>query len=351
MILAVLSAGLIAAPAADAARAPKGFYGASNPGEPSAPVLQRLSTGGVKTVRVTFDWGSIEPTAGSRNWGGADAVIGNAASNRVDVLPLLYGVPKWVAANPRTPPLGGSAARGGWQRFLTDLAARYGVNGSFWASNPQIPYRPIRFWQIWNEPNLRYYWGSQKPNPRRYAQLLAISKKGLRAGDLASRVVTAGLIPYKSVGGPSANVFLKRMYRIRKVRKRFNVLAIHPYGSSPKQVLERLVATRRAVDKLGSRKLKIWVTEFGWATGGDNFAQSPFRSSLPQQARRLSKSYRLFRKNARRLKLRRAYYFSVQDFNTPGETVDWSGRMGMFEVDGTPKPSWFAYAKRAGGTP
>jgi hypothetical protein len=56
------------------------------------------------------------------------------------------------------------------------------------------------------------------------------------------------------------------------------------------------------------------------------------------------------KRNARRLRLQRAFYFSLADFD-PQNSGSWQSRMGLFGLDGQPKPAWFAFARAAGGQP
>lgn len=98
------------------------------------------------------------------------------------------------------------------------------------------------------------------------------------------------------------------------------------------------------------RELPIWVTEFGWSTGGELWNVSPVRADPAEQARWVKLSYKLMRKSAKRLRLRRALYFNHTDFD-PAGTDYWSARMGLFDLNGQPKPAWFAYVRQAGGTP
>ena len=44
--------------------------------------------------------------------------------------------------------------RSAWATFLRDGAERYGPDGSFWVEHPDVPYLPIRTWEIWNEENI-----------------------------------------------------------------------------------------------------------------------------------------------------------------------------------------------------
>lgn len=353
LTIAAVALALLAASSPVAEAAPKRFFGVSASPDYSTLSLQRLADGGVTSVRTGFVWALVEPTQGTRDWRQLDSVVSNAATAGIQLMPFVYGSPQWVTSNRFRPPVYGSGeARAGWRSFLHDLAARYGRSGTFWTLNPHVPQRPIVHWQIWNEVNLSFYWGG-RPDPKRYAALLRLSRRGLRSGDPKARIVTAGLLPYRSRGRGNlhSGKYLRRLLRARGAKKLFDVVAIHPYGSSPKLVLKRMIESRQTLNRLRLGKKPLWATEFGWATGGDNFNSSPVRATPPQQARRLSKTYKLLGKQARRLRLRRAFYFNAQDTKVPGPSVDWSARMGMFDVNGTPKPAWFAYAKRAGGTP
>jgi hypothetical protein len=45
-----------------------------------------------------------------------------------------------------------------YEAFAAAVAARYGVGGSFWAANPQLPYLPIEQFEIWDEANSDNFW-------------------------------------------------------------------------------------------------------------------------------------------------------------------------------------------------
>jgi hypothetical protein len=334
------------------ARAPE--FGVSATPFPTAPEAQRIARGGVTSVRGVFYWGDVEPSQGAlRNWAKLDAVVAAAASSGVRVLPDLFGTPPWLSgeANSPIPPIYTAQGRAGWAAFVTDLARRYGSNGLFWTLHPELPRVPITDWQLWNEVNLRYYWGS-RPNARAYANLIRLTRSALKAGDPASRLVLAGLIPFKSVGAGSVpgSRYLQRLFKVKGIRKQFDAVSVHPYGKSPSVVLKFVGQIRKTLNSIGGRKKPLWVTEFGWTTGGEQWSNSPVRATPAQQANWVSKTYKLMRKQRKFLRLRAAFYFSLKDFDVPGPDL-WNARMGLFDLNGQPKPAWFSYVARAGGTP
>jgi polysaccharide biosynthesis protein PslG len=355
-LLASIAVGTLASE--DAGAVPNKFFGVTTTGSPSASEFQRVARGGVKTVRRVFYWRSIEPSEGSYSWAAIDSIVAGAAEARISLLPVVFGTPLWAssaAPGPTNlaenrPPIYSQRSRTAWSTFIGALALRYGSNGTFWALHPELPRMPISTWQIWNEVNLPFYWGG-RPSPRGYADLIKITHRAVRAADPAAKLVLAGLLPYKSVGGGLiSGAYLKRMFKVHGIRKAFDVVAIHPYAAHSRATLRLLNQARSVLNSLGARRLPIWATEFGWTTGGVDFASSPFRTSLRQQAHRLKRSYRLIERNAKHLHLQRAFYFNLADFD-PQHSGSWQTRMGLFDLNGQPKPAWYAYTRLAGGQP
>jgi hypothetical protein len=312
--------------------------------------FQRVTRGGAQTVRLFFPWPSIEPSPGAFNWQFLDSLVANAARARAELLPVLNGTPLWASPTSR-PPIYAPQSRKAWSVFVAALAQRYGNRGAFWAQHRELPRMPIRSWQVWNEVNLPAYWGG-RPDARRYAGLVKLTRRALNTVDPSAQLILAGLLPFRSMatGSVSGANFLKRLYKVKGIRKSFDAVAIHPYAVKPREVVRLLGSMRKVLNSVGARRTPIWATEFGWPTGGADFASSPAHSTLSQQADRVSRTYGLMKRNAGRLRLRRAFYFNLADWE-PGNTGSFQGHMGLFSLDGQPKPAWYAYARAAGGQP
>src|SRR5947209_19527953 len=106
----------------------------------------------------------------------------------------------------------------------------------------------------------------------------------------------------------------------------------------------------RLMGRHGDGSTPIWVSEFGWGTGGVKLQRSPIKATLSQQAHKLTKTYALFQRNAGNLGIARALWFSYSDRPPIGPDF-WTNHAGLFTVDGKAKPAWSAYAAAAGGTP
>ena len=74
---------------------------------------------------------------------------------------------------------------------MRQAVERYGPHGRFWSEHPEVPRDPIRTWQIWNEPNFKYF--VARPNPGEYGRLVKRSARAIHALDLGAKVVLGGL--------------------------------------------------------------------------------------------------------------------------------------------------------------
>lgn len=339
------------ASAPSATAAGEAFYGVSVLETPSPAEFQTMSRGGVDTVRLPIYWEGIERTPGARVWSRYDALFAATATAGVEVLPLLHLSPSWMNANVQRPPLGRPEDLQAWTRFAADFAARYGRGGTFWTLNPTIPARPLTAYQIWNEPNLRFFWGG-RPNPKGYMRLLRAARAGLQQGDPAAHVVSGGLFREPRRGtGVSAVKFLDRMYRQPGARAAIDAVGLHPYASRPKGVVDAIAASRRVMRARKDAKTPVWVTELGWAVAGLGLRGSPVKATPRQQAQRLKRTYRLLKARSD-LRVKRAFWFSWRDFDSdPNAEEFWIYHMGLFDQAGNPRPAWNAFAAAAGGIP
>jgi hypothetical protein len=168
-LLALLATALAAAPMPASAEPTPGVVTQG----PLAPRdFSRMDRGGVETLRFLIRWRVVEPTAGAYDWSAVDPIVTGAARSGVELLPFVYGSPRWIAEPENHPPLDRRGQRRAWRAFLIALVERYGPHGAFWRGSAHRA--PITRWQIWNEPNFDFYWHPQ-PAPREYARLLSIS--------------------------------------------------------------------------------------------------------------------------------------------------------------------------------
>jgi len=289
----------LAAPAD--ARVPFGFVGVMADGpiaEASfdpAPEMDLMVASGVERARVVFHWSTAQPLqTAPPSFARFDALVGNAAARGIRVLPVVTSAPAWAAKYPgefASPPAGTADYAG----FLRALVGRYGPNGSFWAANPALPRRPMRIWQLWNEPNLRTSW-SDRDWPAPYVALLRAGRTALRAADPGARIVLAGLANYSWRS-------LAAIYRVRGARKLFDQVAIHPYTREVPGLVTILRRVRHVMASNGDRRKRIAVTEFGWPSAKGRAKGFGIETTERGQARKAAAALTLLARERRRLKL------------------------------------------------
>ncbi len=333
-MLSIAATALLTAPTSHAAQAPKGFFGVHPRSlanaDPSDYV--RMGEADVGVIRTGFLLGRVKSHADDPyNWNEFDAIVGGAADNGIDVLPVLYGVPPYVSTKPGSIPLGNSESE--WTDYLEALVERYGPDGEFWSTNPSIQYHPITDWQVWNEENALTNW-KLDPNPREYGRLLVLSADALRSVDPDAQIVTGGVISIPQNPAAMAGVkFLKKTLRSRAVRRVVDVIAIHPYTGYVKDVTEQIRLTRRMLD---DRRVDypIWVTEIGWGTGAGS--RNPLIVSPAKQRANLEKSFDMAIKLRRRLGIGRMVWYQWRD--GPNDTCKWCPTSGLLHQSGVAKP-------------
>lgn len=324
---------------------PPNFFGIVPIFAPTASQAQQMSTAGVESVRLLSYWGILEPQPGVYNWAPADAVIQNVAAAGLTPTVQFASVPSWMSSNASRPPIYSSSQISAWQAFLANFMRRYGAHGSFWAAHPSLPYHPTTSIEVWNEPNLKLFWGGT-PNPRDYLRLLKISKAAIGGVDPSAQIVFGGLFPFPMPQyGMKALKFLNKFYRGKGAKKSFNVLSLHPYSYTPKLLVPTLRLFRKNLNSHRSGKKPIWITELGWATSGHDWAISPFRATEAQQAQYLTQSFNKLIRAGGELRLQRIFWQVWQDHSDPDSSPFLE--MGLLRADGSPKPAYSAYQAEA----
>ena len=275
-----------------------------------------MASNGVTTARVAFYWTQGQPLApGSVDFATYDTAVLAAAHEGIGVLPVVFGTPEWARLDPgdaASPPRDPAA----YARFLSALAGRYGPQGSLWAEHPEVSPRPVRAWQMWNEPNLKGFW-SRQPFAARYVALIKAARAALKAADPGSRAILAGL--------PNGWAALRQIYQAGG-RRAFDAAAIHPYTARPDRVPRFLREARRVMRRFGDRRKPLWVTEMSWPAAKGR-APDPIGIATTDrgQARRLRSGLIALAKARRKLRVARVYWYTWLSAPSDQTVFSWSG--------------------------
>jgi hypothetical protein len=352
--------------AAPARALPANFWGAVPQSFLSNAQFERLKRGGADSIRFTIDWTAMQRSPRAEiNWSVVDGWVESLAKAQIEPLPFLYGAPRWAVRMRGVPGTGGGAkvpahlpvagrAGRGWAAFAREAVERYGPRGTFWSENPALPRDPIRTWQIWNEPNFKYF--VARPNPGEYGRLVRRSASAIRAADRGATIILGGLFGRPGEAGKfhpprafTAVEFLELMYkRTPGVGAAFDGVALHPYTTSYLTIPSEIEEVRRLLRARHDAGKGLWLSEFGWSSEPPS-RRDAFAKGVRGQARQLTGAFRLLRANQGRWRLRQVFWFSVDDLRG---ACNFCGGAGLFRGRAfKPKPAWRAYVHFAGGRP
>ena len=249
-----------------------------------AAVLDTISTSGFGWVRQRFPWDAIEPEPGVFTWQPWDAIVQDVTQRNLTLVAVLDGSPGWARApedanNPLAPPL----RRADLGRFAAAFAKRYG--------------QVLRFYQVWDEPNIQPHWGQDLVDAAEYAGLLREAAVQLRVADPDAAILAAALAPNFEPGGLNQSdiTYLDDLYQAGAAPW-FDVVAAQPYGfdrppsdpPSPDTLnFRRAELLREVMRRRGDANTPLWAVAYGWHSplDGQLTAASPWQSvDEPTQA-------------------------------------------------------------------
>ena len=232
-------------------------------------------------------------------------------------------------------------SRSAWEKYdhIVDLAEEHGLQLIVRLSNPPAwtrsvgnevgPYAPpdeysdfadfvavvverykgrIRYYQLWNEPNLTREWRSDQPiDPKAYAELLKSAAQAARAADPDVVLILGALaatidLDGTTLPGRSFNdlLFLQRLYDAGAAPY-FDIVAMQGYGlfSGPTDTrmhprvmnISRHLFVRDLLVQNGDAEKPIWISEINWNAAPEDVPPNYGRVTLAQQARYLPLAY------------------------------------------------------------
>ena len=352
LLLAALAT-LAVAPAASA-RVNWGFMGVHWSHEPASASQAAqdvqwdvMASSGVEAVRADFSWPAMQRGRGEPiDFSGTDALVKRAAIRNIDLLPVITAAPAWARAYPRrdkSPPKNPAD----YAIFLAALVDRYGPSGSFWADDPTVPRRPLREWQIWNEPHLTSYWDTPAKSrwayPRGYGRLLDKAWTAIKVRDPGAKVVLAGITQ-------RAWEEIEELYRVGRIKGSFDVAALQIF---PLTVHRAVVATRlfrQALRKRRDGRKPIYLTEISWPASKGRTPKVRYlaHETDGSMAAKLETAYAELARQRRSLGLRRVFWFTwATRYGRGGSVFNYPGLQQYRGGDFTAKKALGAYQRAA----
>jgi hypothetical protein len=274
-----------------------------------------LQEAGVQWVREEIFWHQVQAYPGAPyRWHGDshglyhyDAAIARLHAANIHILGQLDYNPAWAKRSQA--PL--DTWINDWAAFVYTTVARYGQ-----------AHGQIKYWEIWNEPNLRKYgYEAGLRSVHDAARLLDVARRAAKAADPNAQIVLGGLA---NLWGPrptrqeyAVDTYLRQLHAAGGWDA-FDILALHPYQpGSPEAGARRpggmpgFDTQLRIIDDLLAEfgPKPIWLTEVGWST-----YDGPIGVSATDQAALLVRMY--LRALAHPL-VERVFWYDLRDDTAP----------------------------------
>lgn len=215
--------------------------------EATYPYLARL---GVHWVRVQTGWCRCEKEKGVYDFRWLDQVVDRLRAMGMEILfSVTYGNPLYMsdATHPsavgHVPIYYDDEVKAAWLAYVDRLSAHFSHR--------------VRFWEIWNEPNIAQFWHPGSPNGADYAELVKVTVPPIKRNAPNAFIVgisTCGISP----------VFLEEALKAG-VGEWIDACSFHPYQAVPEDNLQTMHdATVYLLKKYApGRDIEIWQGENG----------------------------------------------------------------------------------------
>jgi hypothetical protein len=265
--------------------------------------VRLLHEAGFKWVRQEFPWEDIEIHARGdftdcrhgpciSAWQKYDHIVDLADKYGMEIIARLSNPPAWSRRD--------GDARGAFAP-PDDLADF----GDFVDTVVRRYQGRIRYYQIWNEPNIYPEWGEQPVDPVGYTALLGVAHSRAKAADPEVVIICGALAPTIELGPRDMSdlIFLQRMYDAGAA-EHFDVMSMQGYGlwSGPYDRRMRPITInfsrnlfiRDIMVKNGDADKPIWISEMNWNALPSHHPSPPYygRVTPEQQARYAVEAYR-----------------------------------------------------------
>jgi hypothetical protein len=216
--------------------------------------IARAAGIGVKWTRLNCSWREVEKERGIYDWKKTDEAFSIALAEGITPFVCLAGSnplycresivtddrERELYGSSLQPPTSSPEAKEAWLQFVRAAVGRYRDR--------------IRYWEVWNEPNHRAYWGAQ-PDGHAYGLLLRETSHAIKSIDPDIRVIggaLAGLDP-----GFVDNFLAEGTAPL------IDIISFHNYAATPEERIYKAVEVWSVIRRYNP-DLLLWQGECGY---------------------------------------------------------------------------------------
>jgi hypothetical protein len=219
--------------------------------------------------RGEIQWRCIEPNAPVNgvhqyNWSSLDGAINALNAKGIPTVGFIEWPPQWASGSTDFAFVPWTASQSTWNTFVSRYA-------TFAAAVAERYKGKNVYYEIWNEPNERYFWHPAPETNKtlaitRYGQLFSAARTAMLAKDPAAKVALGGIT------GLTAGCCILGVQYMEGLIQRgvaFDYAGIHAYTENlgdpgPGSYYDAPIAVYNMLQKYPSHKnVKLWLTEFG----------------------------------------------------------------------------------------
>ena len=199
---------------------------------------------GISWNRFEFAWSTVQPTPATWDWSAVDAYMNFSDNYGLHILPILAYGNSWACKNGDY--LDKIENMSAWTNYIGTVVTRY----------KDRPSLRGRWWEIWNEANIRPFFHGDFINDFVPAMVAAAQK--IRVVDPSAKIMTTAL---------TSNIARDLSNMIDVIGKdQFNTLfdgvSIHPYKDTAEEIEQEILDVQAVL--AGWYKGEVWITEVGW---------------------------------------------------------------------------------------
>lgn len=216
-------------------------------------VLEKVKDAGIKWIRIDINWFAVERTMGNFDYTNIDRVVNYADANGLSILGTLAYTPGWANNNKgiNYPPDNSYH----WKYFVQQTVLRYKD--------------AIKYWCIWNEPNLDQFFAEGKD--AFLEKIFIPAGDSIRGTDPTAFIVGPELSHLTSQG---QEWYFWMTYILTLAGEYIDVVSHHIYKSEGVSRLYDMLeegdnlipAVKDVVKDTGHEFKPFWITETGWHT-------------------------------------------------------------------------------------